>query len=181
MSQFKAHEKDLGYGFLVTRYAADQDVSKATQADIEKAAADVMPEVWPVFWSFRIMVGFGLLMLAYFVLAVIYTLFNQVEHKRMFLWAAVWAIPVPFIACEMGWIVAESGRQPWTVYEILPTWMSASTHSVAYMVFSLTGFLLLYSIFILIEMYLMVRAVRQGPDADGPDPGKPLANLARST
>ena len=43
-----------------------------------------MPEVWPVFWSFRIMVGFGLLMLAYFVLAVIYTLFNQVEHKRMF-------------------------------------------------------------------------------------------------
>jgi len=181
MSQFKAHEKDLGYGFLVTRYAADQDVSKATQADIEKAAADVMPEVWPVFWSFRIMVGFGLLMLAYFVLAVIYTLFNQVEHKRMFLWAAVWAIPVPFIACETGWIVAESGRQPWTVYEILPTWMSASTHSVAYMVFSLTGFLLLYSIFILIEMYLMVRAVRQGPDADEPDPGKPLANLARST
>ena len=45
MSQFKAHEKDLGYGFLVTRYAADQDVSRATQADIEKAAADVMPEV----------------------------------------------------------------------------------------------------------------------------------------
>jgi cytochrome bd ubiquinol oxidase subunit I len=181
MSQFKAHEKDLGYGFLVTRYAADQDVSKATQADIERAAADVMPEVWPVFWSFRIMVGFGLLMLAYFVLAVIYTLFNQVEHKRMFLWAAVWAIPVPFIACEMGWIVAESGRQPWTVYEILPTWMSASTHSVAYMVFSLTGFLLLYSIFILIEMYLMVRAVRQGPDADESDLRKPLANLARST
>ena len=72
-------------------------------------------------------------------------------------------------------------RQPWTVYEILPTWMSASTHSVAYMAFSLTGFLLLYSIFILIEMYLMVRAVRQGPDANEPDPGKPVANLARST
>jgi len=180
MAQFKAHEKDLGYGFLAARYAADQDVSKATPADIEKAAADTMPEVWPVFWSFRVMVGLGLLMLAYFVLAVIHTLFNQIERQRTFLRLAVWAIPVPFIACETGWLVAEVGRQPWTVYEVLPTWMSASTHSVAYMVFSLTGFLLLYSIFILIEMYLMVRAVRQGPDESGPASGEPLARLTRA-
>jgi len=180
MAQFRAHEKDLGYGFLAARYAADQDVSKATPADIEKAAVDTMPEVWPVFWSFRIMVGFGLLMLAYFVLAVIFTLSNQIEHQRTFLRFAVWAIPVPFIACETGWIVAEIGRQPWTVYEVLPTWMSASTHSVDYMAFSLTGFVLLYSIFILIEMYLMVRAVRQGPDAGEPAPEEPLGRLARA-
>ena len=180
MAQFKAHEKDLGYGFLAARYAADQDVSKATPADIEKAAADTMPEVWPVFWSFRVMVGLGLLMLAYFVLAVIHTLFNQIDQQRIFLHVAVWSIPVPFIACETGWLVAEVGRQPWTVYEVLPTWMSASTHSVAYMVFSLTGFLLLYSIFILIEMYLMVRAVRQGPDESGPASGEAVARLARA-
>jgi len=179
MAQFKTHEKDLGYGFLVVRYAPDQDVSKARARDIEKAAASTMPLVWPVFWSFRIMVGFGLLMLAYFVLAVIYTLFDQVERRRTFLWLAVWSIPVPFIACETGWLVAEIGRQPWTVYEVLPTWMSASTHSVTYMVFSLTGFLLLYSIFILIEMYLMVRAVRRGPEEYGPpfDPSTPAVAL----
>jgi len=180
MVQFKAHEEDLGYGFLAARYAPDQDVSKAGPADIEKAAAGTMPLVWPVFWSFRVMVGFGLLMLAYFVLAVIYTLFDQVEQKRAFLWFALWSIPVPFIACEMGWLVAEVGRQPWTVYEVLPTWMSASTHSVAYMAFSLTGFVLLYTTFIVIEMYLMVRAVRQGPDAHKPAPDEPLGQMAQA-
>jgi cytochrome d ubiquinol oxidase subunit I len=170
MAQFKSHQSDLGYGFLAQRYAPDQDVSKATPADIERAAHDAIPLVWPVFWSFRIMVALGLLMLAYFVLAVIYTLRNQVEHRRAFLRLAVWSIPAPFLACEVGWLVAEMGRQPWTVYQVLPTWMSASTHSVAYMVFSLTGFVLLYSIFIVIEMYLMVRAVRQGPNEGEPEP-----------
>jgi cytochrome bd ubiquinol oxidase subunit I len=181
MAQFKAHEKDLGYGFLVARYAPDQDVSKARARDIEKAAAGTMPLVWPVFWSFRVMVGFGLLMLAYFVLAVIYTLFDRVERRRTFLRFAVWAIPVPFIACETGWLVAEMGRQPWAVYEVLPTWMSASTHSVTYMVFSLTGFVLLYSIFILIEMYLMLRAVRQGPEQNGPPADRPAPAAALGT
>jgi len=178
MAQFKAHEKDVGYGFLAVRYAPDQDVSKVRPADIEKAASDTLPLVWPVFWSFRIMVGFGLLMLAYFVLAVIYTLFDRVERQHWFLRLAVWAIPVPWIACETGWLVAEIGRQPWTVYEVLPTWMSASTHSVAYMVFSLAGFMLLYSSFILIEVYLMVRAIRQGPEEPAQPPGRAAAAVS---
>ncbi|MDE2358707.1 MAG: cytochrome ubiquinol oxidase subunit I [Betaproteobacteria bacterium] len=173
MAQFRAHEKDLGYGFLVQRYAPDQDASKSTPEAILEAARDTIPQVAPVFWSFRIMVGLGLLMLGYFILAVIYTLRNEVERQRGFLRLALWSIPVPFIACEMGWLVAEVGRQPWTIYQILPTWMSASTHSVAYMVFSLTGFVVLYSIFIAIEMYLMVRAVRAGPETDGPDAAGP--------
>jgi cytochrome d ubiquinol oxidase subunit I len=163
MAQFKAHQADLGFGFLVQRYAPGQDASKATPDAIDQAARDTIPEVAPVFWSFRIMVGLGLLMLLYFILAVIYTLRNQVERRPGFLRLALWSIPVPFIACEMGWLVAEVGRQPWTVYQVLPTWMSASQHSVGYLAFSLAGFVILYSIFIVIEMTLMVRAVRVGP------------------
>ena len=121
----------------------------------------------PVFWSFRAMVGFGLLMLAFFVLAVIYTLRNKVQDKRWFLIAAAWMIPIPFLANEAGWLVAELGRQPWTVFGMLPTWMTASTHSVGYMAFSLIGFVLLYTIFIAVEMYLMVRSIRQGPQEPG--------------
>ncbi|HMA32642.1 MAG TPA: cytochrome ubiquinol oxidase subunit I, partial [Casimicrobiaceae bacterium] len=167
MAQFTGHEQDLGFGLLVQRYAPGQDIARVTPEAIEQAARDTIPQVAPIFWSFRIMVGLGLLMLGYFILAVIYTMRNQVEHKRRFLRLALWSIPVPFIACEMGWLVAEIGRQPWTVYQVLPTWMSASTHSVAYMVFSLAGFIVLYSIFIAIEMYLMVRAIREGPDDHG--------------
>ena len=162
LAQFNAHAKDLGYGFLVQRYAPD--VSKATDAQVAEAARDAIPQVAPVFWSFRVMVVLGLLMLAYFVMAVIYTMRNRVERKRWFLKLAVWMIPVPFLANEAGWLVAELGRQPWTVYGMLPTWMSASTHSLGYMIFSLIGFVAIYTVFIVIEMYLMVRAIRRGPD-----------------
>jgi cytochrome d ubiquinol oxidase subunit I len=164
MTQFKAHEKDLGYGFLVQRYAPDQDASKATDADIAKAAKDTIPDVWAIFWTFRIMVGLAFLMLAFFVFGVIYSLRNDIENHPWFLRFSLWLIPVPFLACEMGWLTAELGRQPWTVYGLLPTWMSASSHSVSYRVCSLIGFVGLYTIFIIIEMFLMVRAIKHGPD-----------------
>ncbi len=164
LQTFRKHQDDLGYGFLAYRYAPDLD--KVTDADIARAARDTIPPVAIVFWSFRVMVAFGLAMLAFFVLAVLYTLRNTVGQQRWFLWVALWMIPVPFIANETGWLVAEMGRQPWTVFGVLPTWMSASTHSVAYMVFSLVGFVLLYSIFAVVEMYLMVRAIRIGPTSD---------------
>jgi cytochrome d ubiquinol oxidase subunit I len=167
LAQFEAHKEDLGYGFLVKRYAADQDVSKATDADIVKASKDSIPNVFAIFWVFRAMVACGLLMLAYFVISVILSLRGDVHRQRTFLKLAPWMIPVPFIACEMGWATAEVGRQPWTVFGVLPTWMSASTHSVGHMVFSLVGFVLLYTIFIIVEAFLMVRAVRQGPEEHG--------------
>jgi cytochrome d ubiquinol oxidase subunit I len=162
LAQFRAHEKDLGFGFLVQRYS--DDVSKATDAQISTAARDTIPQVAPIFWSFRAMVAMGLAMLAFFVLAVIFSLRNDIQHQRWFLKIAVWMIPVPFLACETGWLVAELGRQPWTVYGMLPTWMSASTHSVGYMIFSLVGFVGLYTAFIVAEMYLLLRAIRKGPE-----------------
>ncbi len=165
LAQFDAHRRDLGYGFLLQRYAPN--LSQATAAQVRAAARDTIPFVAAVFWSFRVMVGLGLLMLAFFVLAALYSLRDVVQNKRWFLRAAVWMIPVPFLANECGWLVAELGRQPWTVFDVLPTWMSASTHSVAYMVFSLIGFLGLYSIFIVIELYLLVRAIRHGPAEPG--------------
>ncbi|MBU2809655.1 cytochrome ubiquinol oxidase subunit I, partial [Acidithiobacillus ferrooxidans F221] len=67
---------------------------------------------------------------------------------------------------EFGWITAENGRQPWTVFGWLPTFVSASTHSVGYMVFSLIGFTLLYSSFIAAELYLMFKYARLGPQDD---------------
>jgi len=165
LAKFDLHKDDLGYGFLVQRYAPDGDITRITDADIDRAAKDTIPEVWIIFWSFRIMVGLGLLMLGYFVLSFILTLTNSVQNYRWFLRASVWMIPVPFIACEMGWLVAEVGRQPWTVYEVLPTWLSASTHTVAYMIVSLSGFILLYTIFAIVELFLMLHFIRKGPDA----------------
>ena len=162
LATFNLHKDDLGYGFLAQRYA--DDLSTLTPAQVTQAAKDAIPPVAPVFWSFRVMVACGLLMFAFCVLSMIFSVRNDVHQRRWFLRLTPWMIPVPFIANECGWIVAEVGRQPWTVYNVLPTWMSASTHSVGYMIFSLVGFVSLYTVFIVIEMYLMVRAIKEGPD-----------------
>ncbi|MGQ3671579.1 cytochrome ubiquinol oxidase subunit I [Xanthobacter sp. TB0136] len=163
--QFAAHKADVGYALLAQRYAPD--LTQITDEQVAQAARDTIPEVWIVFWAFRFMVAFGLLMLAYMVFAMLISLTNQIEKRRWFLWAGVLMIPVPFLACEMGWLVAEVGRQPWTVYEMLPTWLSASTHSESYMIFSITGFVLLYTIFAIIEVFLMLHFIRKGPDEPG--------------
>ncbi|PVX85601.1 cytochrome ubiquinol oxidase subunit I [Paraburkholderia unamae] len=170
LAQFNAHREDLGYGFLVKRYAQNQDVANATDENIARASRDAIPNVFTIFWVFRAMVACGLLMLAYFVISVILSLRGDLMRHRWFLKLAPWMIPVPFIACEMGWVTAEVGRQPWTVFGVLPTWMSASSHSVGYMIFSLAGFVLIYTVFAAVEIFLMVRAIRKGPeshDADG--------------
>ena len=167
MAQFKAHQKDLGYAFLLQRYAPD--LAKATPVDFQKASRDVIPDVPIIFWSFRIMVAAGFAMLIFLIVATVYSLNNTAHTKRGLLKAAVWFIPVPYIACELGWMVAEMGRQPWTVYDVLPTWMSASTHSVGYMAFSLIGFVLIYTTFAIVEVYLMLKFIRKGPDPLAPD------------
>ena len=163
LAQFKAHEKDMGYALLLERYAPD--LNSATPADYKRAARDVIPNVAVIFWSFRIMVLAGFAMLFFLGIGTFCSLNNKVQDRRWLLRLSPWFIPVPYIACEAGWLVAEMGRQPWTVYGVLPTWMSASTQSVGYMVFSLAGFVLIYSAFIAVEAYLMIKFIRKGPDA----------------
>ena len=166
LEQFKAHQMDLGYAFLLQRYSPEQDVSKATAADIERAATDTVPYVPAIFWSFRFMVGAGFTMLILLIFSAYYSLRNMVQEKRKLLVTLVWLIPLPFLACEAGWITAEVGRQPWAVFGMLPTWNAASSHSFLYMLFSLSGFVLLYSIFIVVEMVLMFKYARLGPSSD---------------
>lgn len=84
--------------------------------------------------------------------------------------ASLFALPLPWIACETGWIVAEVGRQPWTVAEVLPTWMSVSSLTVMDLVFSLTGFVLFYTGLLIVEVWLMLKFARQGPDDENDEP-----------
>lgn len=166
LSQFEAHKADVGYALLAKRYAPD--LTTVTDEQVERAARDTIPEVWIVFWSFRIMVGLSLLMMAYMLFGTLASLRNEIEKRRWFLWLGVAMLAAPFISCEVGWLVAEVGRQPWSVFEKLPTWLAASTHSEGYMIFSIIGFVLLYSIFAIVEMFLMVHFVRKGPENPAP-------------
>jgi cytochrome d ubiquinol oxidase subunit I len=114
---FETAKEDLGYGLLLKRYTPN--VVDATEAQIKQAAQDTIPKVAPLFWTFRIMVAAGFTMLFIFVAAFYYCARRQAGGKKWLLRLALFAIPLPWISSEMGWFVAEYGRQPWSIGEVL--------------------------------------------------------------
>ncbi|MDE2161010.1 MAG: cytochrome ubiquinol oxidase subunit I, partial [Burkholderiales bacterium] len=141
---FERSKDDLGFGLLLEKYVAD--VRQATPAMIDRAAADTIPRVAPMFWSFRAMVALGFAMLALFALAFWSTLRGRCGRQRWLLRWALWMLPAPWIAAELGWVVAEYGRQPWTIYGVLPTNLSVSTLATANLYGSLAGFVGFYTV-----------------------------------
>ncbi len=160
---FEAHKADLGYGLLLKKYT--DKVVDADAATIAKAANDTIPKVAPLFWTFRIMVACGFTMLFIFAMAFYYCATRVADQKRWLMKMAVWGIPLPWIAAETGWFVAEVGRQPWTISGVLPTHMSVSSLSADQLWFSIGGFALFYTVLLIIEMYLMIKYVRLGPSS----------------
>ena len=164
-AKFEEHKADLGFGLLLKKYVVD--VRQATPEIIEKAVADTIPRVTPLFWSFRLMVAFGFLMLGLFGAALLYSLKGNFAEKPWLLRSALWMLPVPWLSCELGWFVAEYGRQPWTIYGVLPTHMSVSTLSVNSLYGSLAGFIGFYTVLLIVEMYLMIKFAKLGPGSLG--------------
>ncbi|HJV79472.1 cytochrome ubiquinol oxidase subunit I [Noviherbaspirillum sp.] len=173
-TSFERHKADLGFGLLLKKYVGSMD--QVTPAVVDKAVKDTVPRVTPMFWSFRAMVAIAFAMLLLFVLSTWYSITGAFVKKRWLLKAALWSLPLPWIACELGWFVAEYGRQPWTIYGVLPTHLSVSTLSVASLYGSLAGFVGFYTLLLIAEMVLMVRFARQGPGSLGT--GRYLAEAA---
>ena len=163
---FEQHKKDLGFGLLTKKYQPDS--AKVTEEDIQKAADDSIPySVNSMFYAFRIMAGTGVALLLVFGLSVYYSVRRVVAQKRLWLRLVLFAVPLPWIACEAGWFVAEYGRQPWTIWEILPTHLSVSSLSVGSLWGSLGSLVVLYTGLLIVEAWLMVRFAKLGPSALG--------------
>ncbi len=160
-TEFENHQKDLGFGLLMKHYVPD--ISKATPADIHRASMESLPKVTPLFWSFRFMVALGFSFFALFALAFYYSSKNRCDKKPWLLKWALFYIPMPYLASELGWFVAEYGRQPWSIYGILPTSDSVSSLSNRNLYFSLAGFTLFYTALLIVMMTLMFKVARKGP------------------
>ncbi len=163
---FERHRNDLGYGLLLRRYV--EDPRTATPDQIRMAAWNTVPNVPVLFWAFRFMAGIGLYMIALFATAFVLCTLRKHE-TRWFLWAAVLSLPLPWIAIELGWIVAEYGRQPWAVDGVLPTFLGASSLTVAQLWTTIIGFTLLYGALAVVEVGLILRAIKKGPFAGHDD------------
>ncbi len=162
---FEAHKADLGYGLLLKRYVAD--VANATPEQIALAAHDTVPHVAPLFWSFRLMVALGFAFALLFTLSFWYSIKGGFAERKWLLRWAVLFIPMPWIAAELGWVVAEYGRQPWSIFGVLPTHLSVSSLSVGNLFGSLAGFIGFYTLLLVVELYLMFKFARLGPSSLG--------------
>lgn len=154
------HADDLGYALLLRRYTADP--RQADESVIAKAALDTVPHVAPLFWTFRLMVGLGFYFIAFFAYAF-WMASNRDFSRSGFLRLAVWSWPLPWIAAESGWIVAEYGRQPWAIDGILPTFLGSSALSLGQVLFTLSGFVLFYSTLLVVDVLLMRKYISMGP------------------
>jgi cytochrome bd ubiquinol oxidase subunit I len=165
LTRFAAHQADLGYGLLLLRYV--RDPAAATAEDIERAAGSTVPNVAVLFWCFRFMVAIGLFLIALFATAFYLASRHRLTQNRWFLRIAFWSLPLPWIAAELGWVVAEYGRQPWAIDGVLPTFLGASPVPAGEVWLSLTGFVVFYSALAVVDVFLLVRTIRRGPDGLG--------------
>ena len=159
---FERHGGDMGYALLLKRYV--DDPRQATPEQITQAAWDTVPPVAPLYWTFRIMVGLGMFFIlltgTFFVLSAM----RQLDRWHWLLKVAVWSIPLPFLAAECGWIVAELGRQPWVIEGVLPTAVAVSNLGASTVLLTLCIFTLLYTVLLVIEWKLLFKAIRKGPE-----------------
>ncbi len=174
-ARLDATAADLGYALLLKKLRPD--IANATADEITQAAWSTVPAVSPLFWSFRIMVGLGFYFIALFIVAFVLASRRELERYPSFLVVALFSLPLPWIAAELGWIVAEVGRQPWVIEGVLPTFLAVSSISAANIWTTLIGFVVFYSTLAVVDIYLMVKTIKAGPLPNEPA-DRPIGRFA---
>jgi cytochrome d ubiquinol oxidase subunit I len=128
---------------------------------------ELRPPVTPTYFSFRLMVAIGTFMILASLAGIFLSRRAGFENNRLFLTIMLFAIPLPYLAQQLGWLVAELGRQPWIVFGVLKTADAVSKSVTATQVLlSLLGFVVLYGVLGAIDIYLLVKYATKGPDSD---------------
>jgi len=128
---------------------------------------ELVPNVPLSFYSFRIMVGLGVHFVALFVVVLALTLKDRIDRKKFILRTALWTIPLAYVASMTGWIVAEAGRQPWVIQDILPTIAAVSQVKASSVQLTFILFAILFTALLIAEIKIMTTQIKKGP---APDP-----------
>ncbi|MCX7696558.1 MAG: cytochrome ubiquinol oxidase subunit I [Bacteroidales bacterium] len=141
---YKNYFSYFGYGFL-------------------RSEKELIPWVSLNFYSFRVMVGLGLFFILFFTLMLWFVLKNQVDRRKFWLKIAPWNILLGFIASQAGWIVAEVGRQPWIIQDLMPTSVAVTQLSVNNVVTTFILFAIIFTTLLIAEISIMLNAIKKGP------------------
>ena len=146
---------------------------------LDQVDSSLWPPVATTFMSFHLMVGLGAMMMLLMLIGAFYLLRGTLEKRRWWLKLAVFSIPLPIAAVELGWMTAEVGRQPWIVQGLLKTSEGTSPAVTAGdIVISLVGILLLYGLLFALWLYSLTKEIRRGPEPGGADKGAADAVVA---
>jgi len=126
---------------------------------------ELIPNVPLVFYSFHIMVALGMLFMLIFVLAWFFLWKKNIENQKWLLWTALLTIPLGYLATQLGWVVAEVGRQPWTIQDILPVQAAVSSISTGTVQITFALFVVLFTALLIAEVRIMLKQIKKGPQS----------------
>jgi cytochrome d ubiquinol oxidase subunit I len=127
---------------------------------------ELVPPVPLVYWAFRVMVGLGSFLLLLMVVIFWAERRRRLTNMRWLLWVALFSIPLVYFAGQAGWVVAEVGRQPWVIDGLLPVKAAVSSVSVSAVQTTFWLFVAIFTLFLVIELRILVKAIKQGPKID---------------
>lgn len=124
----------------------------------------LVPNVGILFWAFRIMVGLGMYFLVFFTAILLLGYKRKLGRWTWLHYVALWSIPLAYICSQAGWIVAEVGRQPWTIQDLLPVNAAVSDLSAGSVQTTFLIFLIIFTVLLIAEISIMVKAIQRGPE-----------------
>ena len=133
-----------------------------------KEPAQTVPAIPVCFYAFRIMVGLGTLFLLFFAVSL-YLIYKQrlINSKiKWFYIVGMALLPLGYICSESGWVLAEFGRQPWTIQDMMPTWIAVSNVQTSGVVLTFFIFLILFTTLLTVELSILWKQIKKGPDEE---------------
>ena len=163
LAQYRALRDSDPAAAAEARAILDENVQYMGYGHLEKPE-DVIPPVGVVFWAFRFMIGLGMLMLLELVVVGWLAWKDKLADKKWLLIAALCCIPLVYICGQAGWVVAEVGRQPWTIQGLLPVNVAISSLSAGAVKTTFFVFLAIFTLFLVIEIRILIGAIKKGPE-----------------
>ncbi len=159
----KAHKAGDEASAAAARKTLDENVKYFGYGYI-KDPAHLVPNVGLTFWSFRIMVGLGGYFILFFIIVLIVSKKEKLADMRWLQRVALWTIPLAYIGSQAGWVVAEVGRQPWAIQDMLPVGAAISKLQTGSVQLTFFIFLLLFTVLLFAEIGIMLKAIKKGPE-----------------
>ena len=156
-----ASEKNDEKSILENRKILDKNMHNFGYGYLDKPE-DIVPPVGLTFYSFHVMVALGSYFIVLFLTTLYLSMANRIEKYKKLLWACVFSIPLGYVACEAGWIVAEVGRQPWAIQDLMPVGIAATNLASVNVKLSFLLFVVLFTALFIAEIKIMLKQIKIG-------------------